>query len=113
MPPSRSSAATAWTSSARRIRPGSKRSRRPDVDAARALPAGNIVLVGFMASGKSAVGRALAERTGRKLVDTDDVVMNGGTTIDDLFASEGEAGFRRRERKVVQGLARVKDSVIS
>jgi 3-dehydroquinate synthase len=77
------------------------------------LPAGNIVLVGFMGSGKTEVGRCLADRTGRRLIDTDDVVVNAGTSIDDIFAAEGEAGFRRRERKAIEKVARGKDTVIS
>ena len=77
------------------------------------LPAGNIVLVGFMGAGKSAVGRELAKSTGRKLIDTDETVQDGGPTIDEIFAAEGEAGFRRRERKAVEAAARSKDVVIS
>jgi 3-dehydroquinate synthase/shikimate kinase/3-dehydroquinate synthase len=78
-----------------------------------ALPPGNIVLVGFMGSGKSEVGRVLAERTGRRLIDTDDVVVDDGVTIDDIFASEGEAGFRRREKKAVEKISRASSAVIS
>jgi shikimate kinase/3-dehydroquinate synthase len=77
------------------------------------LPSGNIVLVGFMGSGKSEVGRWLAERTGRRLVDVDAVVEGGGPTIADIFAAEGEAGFRRRERKAVEKVARGRDCVIA
>jgi shikimate kinase len=62
----------------------------------------HLVLVGLMGAGKSTVGRACAARLGRDFVDTDDVVVRlAGMTIDELFASEGEPGFRARERTVV------------
>ncbi len=78
-----------------------------------ALSQGNIVLVGFMGSGKSVVGRHLAERLGRKLVDVDSVVQEAGHSIAEIFASEGEVGFRRRERQAVEKVARAKGTVIA
>ncbi len=75
--------------------------------------AGNIVLIGFMASGKTAVGRALAERTGRTLVDVDDVALADGESITDIFATEGEPGFRKRERKAVAVVAKRKGAVVA
>ncbi|TME22032.1 MAG: 3-dehydroquinate synthase [Chloroflexi bacterium] len=58
----------------------------------------NVVLVGFMGSGKSTVGRVLAERTNRSFVDLDDdIAADAGRSISEIFADEGEAGFRRRE----------------
>ena len=60
--------------------------------------AGNLVLVGPMGSGKSAVGRLLATRLGRNFVDVDACIeMQAGMTIAAIFAAEGEAGFRVRE----------------
>jgi shikimate kinase len=56
----------------------------------------NVVLVGFMGSGKSKVGRLLAERTGRTHLDTDDMLMQKGKTVADLFATEGETEMRKR-----------------
>lgn len=57
-----------------------------------------IALVGLLGSGKSAVGRALARRAGLTCVDLDDaVVAAAGLTIAELYAREGEAGFRDRE----------------
>ncbi len=73
----------------------------------------NIVLVGFMASGKTVVGRALAKRTGRKLIDTDDVVVPGESSFAEIFAKEGEAGFRRREKAAIVKVARERGAVIS
>lgn len=77
------------------------------------LQRNNIVLVGFMGSGKSEVGRHLAERTGRKLLDVDSVVQADGATITEIFAAEGEVGFRRRERQAVEKLAKSQGAVIA
>lgn len=57
-----------------------------------------LFLVGFMGTGKSTVGALLAARLGRAFVDLDDrIVADAGATIPEIFSSEGEAGFRRRE----------------
>lgn len=62
----------------------------------------NIVLVGLMGSGKSSVGRILAETLGRPFVDTDALVAaEAGRSIPDIFADEGEAGFRAREAAAI------------
>lgn len=73
----------------------------------------NIVLVGFMGSGKSEVGRRLAERTRRKLIDVDSVLESEGATIADIFAAEGERGFRRRERRTIERVSRARNAVIA
>lgn len=77
-----------------------------------ALP-GNIVLIGFMGSGKSAIGRAVARSTGRPFLDTDEMVEAQGLSIHDIFASEGEKGFRRREKIAIEKAARAKGTVIA
>ena len=65
----------------------------------------NIVLIGMPGSGKSAVGRALSQELGRPFVDADaQLVQEAGMTIPEIFASEGEAGFRRRETAVLENL---------
>ena len=65
----------------------------------------NIILVGFMASGKSHVGRILAERTGMPLVDADAVIVErAGKSIEQIFADDGEAAFRSLERQVIADL---------
>ena len=74
---------------------------------------GNIVLVGFMGSGKTEIGRQLADRTGRAFIDTDDIVESEGSTIADIFAAEGERGFRARERRAVEQAARARRAVIA
>lgn len=59
----------------------------------------NVVLVGPMGSGKSHVGRLLAARLGLHFVDVDArIEAEAGMSIPAIFASEGEAGFRERER---------------
>ena len=65
-----------------------------------------IVLTGFMGSGKSTVGPLLARRLGWKFVDADDVIAaEAGSTIPEIFAREGEAAFRERERATIARLA--------
>ena len=65
-----------------------------------------IVLIGFMASGKSAVAAALADRLGWRAIDTDDLIeFDSGRNIPDLFAGEGEPAFRARERVAVSPAA--------
>jgi shikimate kinase len=66
----------------------------------------NIVLVGFMGTGKSAVGAALAERLGRPLLDTDALIeQRAGRPIAQIFAAEGEAAFRDLETAIVAEVA--------
>ncbi len=65
----------------------------------------NIVLIGFMGTGKSAVGRALARRLEARLVDTDaEVERLIGKSIPEIFAENGEELFRRAETQVLRGL---------
>src|SRR5438874_2209253 len=74
----------------------------------------NVILVGFMATGKSSVGRALASRLGREFVDTDLLVERRfGKPVATLFAEEGEAVFRRAERAAVASAARHAKAVIA
>lgn len=61
-----------------------------------------IVLSGFMATGKSTVGRLLAQKLGLPFLDTDDVLAReAGRSVPELFVSEGEARFRDREAALV------------
>lgn len=74
----------------------------------------NIVLLGFMGTGKTTVGRLIAERLGRPFVDLDDVIEErAGCAISDIFAREGEKGFRAREREVVRDLAAGRNHVLA
>ncbi|HYF94155.1 MAG TPA: shikimate kinase [Symbiobacteriaceae bacterium] len=62
----------------------------------------NAVLIGMMGSGKSTVGRLLAGALLRPFIDTDTLVeLKAGALIRQIFAAEGEAGFRRREAEAV------------
>ena len=73
-----------------------------------------VVLVGPMGSGKSAVGALLAERLGVALRDTDaDVEAAAGAPVAEVFAAEGEAGFRRREEDAVLAALAEHDGVLS
>jgi len=66
----------------------------------------NIVLIGFMGSGKSTVGRELHVRLGYPLVDMDQVIeQRAGKPITAIFADEGEATFRAMETELLQELA--------
>ena len=65
----------------------------------------DVILVGLPGSGKSAVGRRLAQRHGAGHVDLDEVIeRQAGRRIPEIFADEGEAGFRDRERAAVASL---------
>ena len=66
----------------------------------------NLILTGFMGTGKSVVGQLLAEQLGRPFVDTDALIEEqAGQSINDIFAQQGVAAFRRMESAVVQELA--------
>ncbi len=61
----------------------------------------NIVLIGMPGCGKTTVGQALARLTGREAMDIDQcIVEKAGCSIPEIFAAEGEAGFRALEREV-------------
>jgi len=66
----------------------------------------NIALIGFMGTGKTAVGRELARRLGFALTDLDDVIeRRDGRSIRQIFAQSGEDGFRRRESDALAAAA--------
>ena len=73
----------------------------------------NIVLTGFMGTGKSTVGRLVAQRLGRDHVDTDALIESRHGRIADLFAEHGEDHFRRLEREVAAELAERSGLVVS
>jgi shikimate kinase len=63
----------------------------------------NLYLVGFMGTGKTTVGRAVAQRLGFACLDSDhEIERLRGRTISELFATEGEAAFRRLEREFIE-----------
>lgn len=57
----------------------------------------HVALVGFMAAGKSTIGKKLARKLKCAFVDTDDVVVQEHGAVSDIFYAEGEAAFRRYE----------------
>lgn len=66
----------------------------------------NIVLTGFMGTGKSSVGRLLAKRLGYTFVDTDVMIVEkAGRSINDIFEREGEFAFRQWEQEVSRQLS--------
>jgi len=63
----------------------------------------NLYLVGFMGTGKTTVGRAVAMRLGFQHLDSDhEIEREKGRTVAQIFAAEGEAAFRALERKFVE-----------
>jgi len=73
----------------------------------------NIILMGFMGTGKTCVGKALAERLGMDFVDMDAIIEErAGKPITRIFAEEGEPHFRVLERSLVQELAAQSGRVI-
>lgn len=74
----------------------------------------NIVLIGLMGSGKTTVGRLVAQMVGFKFIDTDHLIVEAaGRTIPEIFASEGEAGFRLRESAALRSLLGRRGCVIA
>lgn len=73
----------------------------------------NVVLTGFMGTGKTTVGRLVAERLGHDFVDTDVVIEERHGPIPTIFAEQGEAAFREIERNLARELAARTGIVIS
>ena len=65
----------------------------------------NIVLTGFMGTGKTTVGRILAERLGYGFVDTDELIESRFGPIDEIFERDGEERFREMERSAASELS--------
>ncbi|WCN38880.1 shikimate kinase [Aneurinibacillus uraniidurans] len=73
----------------------------------------HVILIGFMGTGKTTVGEALARRLGCRQVDLDEcVVEQAGRSIPDLFETEGEEGFRLRETQVLRELVQRVDGQV-
>ena len=74
----------------------------------------NIILIGMPGCGKSTVGKALAEALGKQFVDADEeLVKIYGKSIPDIFAEEGEAGFRVKETAVLKELGKKSGLIIA
>ncbi|MBU0709186.1 MAG: shikimate kinase [Candidatus Omnitrophica bacterium] len=75
---------------------------------------GNIYLVGFMGTGKSAVGRGLAKIKQWRFVDLDELIeLREKKPISDIFAKDGEPHFRGLEKRVLKEVAASKNLVIA
>ena len=87
--------------------------RRPRVQKPRPL-SGNIVLCGFMGCGKSSVGRRVAKLLERQFCDLDSYIeQQADMTVAEIFAKEGEAGFRAREAQAAEEVAAQEGMVIA
>lgn len=74
----------------------------------------NIFLVGPMGAGKSTIGRQLAQMLGMEFFDSDSVIEErAGADIDWIFDVEGEAGFRKREERIINELTQGQGVVLS
>ncbi|NRB17003.1 MAG: shikimate kinase [Rhodobacteraceae bacterium] len=95
----------------------SENEQKPDVEAAVSLPARlkkTIVMVGMMGAGKTAVGRALAARLNVPFLDSDhEIEAAANLTIPEIFARDGVAYFRQKERQVISRLLSEQCGVLS
>ena len=74
----------------------------------------NVILIGMPGSGKSTVGKLLAEKMNRPYLEADEEIeKQAGMTIPEIFRREGEEGFRRRETEVLRELGKRSAAVIS
>jgi shikimate kinase len=75
----------------------------------------SIVLIGYRGSGKSSVGKRLADRLWHPFVDTDELVVRkaGGKTIKEIFDEGGEQRFRDLEAEVVREVSQLQEHVIA
>jgi shikimate kinase len=74
----------------------------------------HVALVGFMAAGKSTIGRRLARELGCEFYDTDVLIVRAHGAVAAIFAGEGEATFRRYEREAIaQVLSNGERSVVA
>ena len=74
----------------------------------------NLALIGFMGTGKTSVGRLVADQLHFDYLDTDDVIQGRtGRIIADIFSTDGEAAFRKMERDLVGELAARTKTVIA
>ncbi len=74
----------------------------------------NIILTGFMGTGKTAVGKRLAKRLGWRFVDVDQLIEEtAGLSIPQIFTERGEAVFRRLERRCISRVVRGRQQVVA
>ncbi|MBA7711654.1 Shikimate kinase [subsurface metagenome] len=74
----------------------------------------NIALIGFMGTGKTAAGKALAERLGKEFIELDALIeLKAGKTIPEIFKQDGEIAFRELEIGVTKEVSQRKNAVIA
>jgi shikimate kinase len=74
----------------------------------------NVYLMGFMGCGKTRIGSLLAKKLDRPFLDTDTLIIEEcGMSINAIFQSEGEAGFREREKRVIERMAKLEKVVVA
>lgn len=74
----------------------------------------NLYIVGFMGTGKTTIGRSVAQKLGFELLDSDqEIERQQGRLIADIFATDGEAAFREMERKFIEGGHPAQRTVVS
>ena len=74
----------------------------------------NIALIGMPSSGKTTIGRALAKELGKTFIDLDEeIVKANGKSIPDIFAEEGEDGFRKKETEQVERFSKEGHQLLS
>ncbi|MBE2182407.1 MAG: shikimate kinase [Anaerolineae bacterium] len=79
-----------------------------------AIPSENLVITGFMGTGKSTIGKKIAAKLKREFVDTDaEIERRAGMSIPEIFEVQGEAAFRAMETELARELATREKLVIS
>ncbi|MFH1429553.1 MAG: shikimate kinase [Candidatus Margulisiibacteriota bacterium] len=74
----------------------------------------NIILIGFMGTGKTAISNLLAEELGREILDTDKLIAEqAGKPISDIFSENGEPFFRELESNILKSLLIIDEKIIS
>jgi len=74
----------------------------------------NIALIGFMGTGKTAVGKALAEKLDKKFIELDWLIeQTAGKSIPEIFQEDGEIVFRELEIEAIKGVAKGRNLVIA
>ena len=74
----------------------------------------SIALIGFMGTGKTVVGKALAEKLGKKFIELDALIeRKAGKTIPEIFQQDGEIVFRELEIEAARGVSQNKNAVIA
>lgn len=74
----------------------------------------SVALIGFMGTGKTVVGKLLAEKLGKKFIELDAIIeKKAGKSIPEIFRKDGEIGFRELEISVTRDIINEKNAVIA